>query len=76
MAGSCEEEGKTNIIIFGVADPRRSAADIVAALREQGLLINSVGGQRYRAVTHLQISSKQIDEAGAIFSRVLAHGSC
>jgi len=70
------QQVETNIIIFGVADQRRSPPDIVAALREQGLLINSIGGQRYRAVTHLQISSKQIEEAGAIFSRVLASGSC
>ncbi len=63
---------ETNIVIFEVVDQRRSPAELVAALKEQGLLINAIGGQSFRAVTHLNVSAKQIDEAGAIFSRVLA----
>ena len=63
---------ETNIVIFDVEDQRRTPADIVAALRGQGVLINAIGGRRYRAVTHLNISAKQIDEAGAVFARVLA----
>lgn len=70
------QQVETNIIIFGIDDQRRSPMDIVAALREQGLLINSVGGHRYRAVTHLQVSSEQIKEAGEIFARVLKSGTC
>ncbi len=63
---------ETNIIIFDVVDHRRPPTELVAALKEQGVLINAIGGQRYRAVTHLNISSKQIDEAGEIFARILA----
>ncbi|ALA58118.1 threonine aldolase family protein [Nitrospira moscoviensis] len=63
---------ETNIVIFDVEDQRRTPAEIVAALRGQGVLINAIGGRRYRAVTHLNISAKQIDEAGAVFARVLA----
>jgi threonine aldolase len=63
---------ETNIVIFDIVDPRRTPAEIVAALKEEGVLINAIGGQSYRAVTHLNISSKQIDEAGAIFARVLS----
>lgn len=62
----------TNIVIFDIVDHRRTPADIVSALKEQGVLINAIGGTRYRAVTHLDISSKQIDEAGTAFSRVLS----
>ncbi len=62
---------ETNIVIFDVTDQRRTPAEIVAALKEQGVLINAIGGLSYRAVTHLNISSKQIDEAGAVFARVL-----
>ena len=62
---------ETNIIIFDVVDHRRSPAELVAALKDQGVLINAIGGHRYRAVTHLNISSKQIDEAGEIFARIL-----
>lgn len=62
---------ETNIVIFDVTDQRRTPAEIVAALKEQGVLINAIGGLSYRAVTHLNVSSKQIDEAGAVFARVL-----
>jgi threonine aldolase len=62
---------ETNIVIFDIVD-ERPAADIVSALKKEGVLINAIGKQRYRAVTHLNISSKQIDEAGAVFARVLS----
>lgn len=62
---------ETNIVIFEVIDQRRTPQEIVAALKQQGVLINAVGGLSYRAVTHLNISSKQIEEAGTIFARVL-----
>ncbi len=62
---------ETNIVIFDVTDQQRTPAEIVAALKEQGLLINAIGGLSYRAVTHLNVSAKQIDEAGAIFTDVL-----
>ncbi|NJN37307.1 MAG: aminotransferase class I/II-fold pyridoxal phosphate-dependent enzyme, partial [Nitrospiraceae bacterium] len=62
---------ETNIVIFDVTDQRRTPAEIVAALKEQGVLINAIGGLSYRAVTHLNVSAKQIDEAGAVFTRVL-----
>lgn len=64
---------ETNIVIFDIVDHRRAPAEIVAALKAQGVLINAIGGQSYRAVTHLNISAKQIDEAGAIFARVLSN---
>ncbi|MDH5669023.1 MAG: beta-eliminating lyase-related protein, partial [Nitrospira sp.] len=62
---------ETNIVIFEVIDQRRTPQEIVAALKQQGVLINAVGGRSYRAVTHLNISAKQIEEAGTIFARVL-----
>jgi threonine aldolase len=64
---------ETNIVIFEVTDQRRSPSEIVAVLKEQGVLINAIGGRSYRAVTHLNVSSQQIDEAGAVFTRVLTH---
>jgi threonine aldolase len=64
---------ETNIVIFEVIDPQWPPATLVAALKEAGVLINAIGGLSFRAVTHLNISMKQIDEAGAIFARVLSH---
>jgi threonine aldolase len=63
---------ETNIVIFDIVDEPRSPAELVAALKEQGVLINATGGKSYRAVTHLNISEKQIDEAAAVFSKVLS----
>lgn len=62
---------ETNIIFFDVKSSR-SPADLVAALKAEGLLINAVGGNTYRAVTHLDVSADDIDRAGMIFSRVLS----
>ena len=62
---------ETNIVIFDIIDEQRSSAELVAALKEHGVLINAVGGQSYRAVTHLHITDKQIDEAAAVFAKVL-----
>ena len=62
---------ETNIVIFQITDQQRSPAEIVAALKQEGVLINAIGGSSYRAVTHLNVSAKQIDEAGAVFARVL-----
>lgn len=62
---------ETNIVIFDIVDEHRTPAELVAALKEQGVLINAVGGQSYRAVTHLHITDKQIDEAVTVFAKVL-----
>ncbi len=63
---------ETNILIFDIHDERRTPTELVAALKEQGVLINALGGNTYRAVTHLNIAGKQIDEAAAIFTKVLS----
>ncbi|MEK6784747.1 MAG: low-specificity L-threonine aldolase [Nitrospirota bacterium] len=62
---------ETNIVIFDIVDEHRSPAELIAALKEHGVLINAVGGQSYRAVTHLHITDKQIDEAADVFANVL-----
>jgi threonine aldolase len=63
---------ETNIVLFEVNDPRWPPAALIAALKAAGVLVNAIGGRSFRAVTHLNVSEKQIEEAGAIFARVLA----
>ncbi len=63
---------ETNILIFDIVDERRSPIELVAALKAHGVLINAIGGQSYRAVTHLQITDKQIDDAAVVFTDVLS----
>jgi len=62
---------ETNIVIFDIPDSRLSPADLVAQFKEHGVLIHAIGGRSFRAVTHLNISTKQIDEAAEVFARVL-----
>ncbi len=62
---------ETNIVMFDIVDEQRSPAELVAILKQHGVLINAVGGQSYRAVTHLHITDKQIDDAAAIFAKIL-----
>ena len=62
---------ETNIIIFEIHDARRTSSEIVASLKEAGVLINAIGGHRFRAVTHLDIEEHDIEEAGRIFTAVL-----
>ncbi len=63
---------ETNIVIFDVPDPRLAPADLVTQLKDHGVLIHAIGGRSFRAVTHLNISSKQIDEAAEVFAQVLS----
>lgn len=65
------DDVETNIVFFDVKEPGRSPAGIVAALKDDGVLLNAVGGSRFRAVTHLGISAADIQRAGAILTRVL-----
>jgi threonine aldolase len=68
---------ETNIVMFEVAGLTGSPQEFLADLRREGVLINLVshppgGHPTFRAVTHLDVASADIDEAGAVFARVLA----
>jgi len=65
---------ETNILVFDVRlqSLGRSAADIIAALKQAGVLINALGETTFRAVTHLDVSAQDIDEAGQVFAQVLS----
>jgi len=60
---------ETNIVIFGVVG--RSAAEVVAAVADQGVRVLATGPQRIRAVTHLGVSAEDIEAALAAFAKVL-----
>lgn len=61
----------TNIVIFDVIGHRLAPAALVAALRQEGVLINSLGGNSFRAVTHLDVTTESIDRAYDIFAKLL-----
>ena len=66
------DQVESNIVIFEATNGRRSAGDIIAALKQDGVLINAVGPRTFRAVTHLDISGKDIDAAADVFRKVLS----
>jgi threonine aldolase len=61
----------SNIVIFDVVGHKLTPPAIVAALKQDGVLINAIGGTSFRAVTHLDVSTKQIDAAVEAFAQVL-----
>jgi threonine aldolase len=62
---------ETNIVWFDVKG-RLSAADAAVALRDHGVLIGGYGQSRMRAVTHLDVSTADIDSALGALRKVLA----
>ena len=62
---------ETNILFFDVHSPQLSIPDFITALKQQGVLLNTVGGKTCRAVTHLDVSADAIGHAADIVARVL-----
>lgn len=57
----------TNIVIFEIDPSWGTATSLRDSLHARGILCMAVGGQAVRLVTHLDVTSEQIDEAcGAI----------
>jgi threonine aldolase len=54
-----EEAPETNIVAFDVPDVRR----FLEHTRKRGLLINPVSSSRFRAVTHLDVTRSDVEEA-------------
>ena len=63
-------EVDTNILIFDVNERLGSASDFVAALRDRGVSMFAIAPQRIRAVTHLDVTEKDVRQATEILSEV------
>jgi threonine aldolase len=57
---------QTNIIVFRLTDDAPDAPTVVARARERGVLLFNIGPRTVRAVTHLDVSRKQCEEAAEI----------
>ena len=57
----------SNIVVVPVPDP----APVVAAAREEGVLVSAVGATSLRMVTHLDVSAEDADRAAAVLSRLV-----
>ena len=61
---------ETNIVIFDISKTRYSPPQAVEALKKEGVLVVPFGKTLLRAVTHLDISAKDIEKAIAVFHKV------
>ncbi|KPK78129.1 MAG: threonine aldolase [Phycisphaerae bacterium SM23_30] len=61
---------ETNIVIFKVLT--MSALELADQLRQEGVLVSPRDAQNVRAVTHLDVTSDQIDQAINIFNKILS----
>ncbi|MCK4413148.1 MAG: aminotransferase class I/II-fold pyridoxal phosphate-dependent enzyme [Candidatus Eisenbacteria sp.] len=66
------EAVETNIVYFDVDPQIASAADLCAALHEDGIWMLPIARQRVRAVTHLEVSREGIDHAISVLERILS----
>lgn len=64
-------EPETNILMFDILAPYLSAADVVARLRQHGVLMVEFTERRVRAVTHLDIDDEGIDRAADALAEAL-----
>lgn len=62
----------TNLVFFDVTKPGWTAPKLMAAMKENGVGIGAFGPRTVRVVTHLDVTSDDIDSALVTFSKVLA----
>ena len=61
---------ETNMVLFGVAD----TAGFLRATRARELLVNPIAPGRFRAVTHLDVTDADVDEALGRIEEVMKEG--
>lgn len=60
----------TNIVVIDTGE--RSSGEVLAAARERGVVVSSLGPRTLRAVTHLDASRADCEQAGAVLGEILA----
>ena len=64
-----EKTVETNIVLFGISS--KPANQVAEQLYQSGVHVLATGPEAIRAVTNLDISSRQIKEAVSVFEKVL-----
>ena len=64
-------EIETNLVYFDVSGTGRSGPELSDALRQRGVHIGAMAETTMRAVTHLDVSEDDVQEAADIFAEVL-----
>jgi len=63
---------QTNIIIIDVEKTGRQPDEILAALKARGVLLSAGNYMGLRAVTHLDVSRAEVEQAAAVIKEVMA----
>ena len=63
---------ETNIVVFEVVRSDRSTQELLQAFKEAGVLLNAIGDHLFRAVTHLDVSNTDVEQATHKIGKVLA----
>jgi threonine aldolase len=64
---------QTNIVIFDVAQTKRTAADLAGTLASHRILAHVIGPHALRMVTHCDVDRAGIDRALAVFAGILSN---
>ena len=62
---------ETNIVIFDVANSGMTASQVAEAMKKEGVLIHPIGKTQIRLVTHLDVTSEDIEMALKAFRKLL-----
>src|SRR5262245_35914258 len=62
---------ETNIVIFFLADDAPDTATVIAGARARGVCVVAFGRRTVRAVTHLDVSHEQCEQAAAVLLDVV-----
>lgn len=65
------EDVETNIIIFDVSQSGMTAPQVTEAMKKEGVLIHAFGKTQIRLVTHLDVTSEEIEISLKSFKKVL-----
>ena len=65
------ESVETNIIIFDIAGIGMSSAHLAEGMKKEGVLIHALPNQKIRLVTHLDVSSEDVERALKAFKKIL-----
>jgi threonine aldolase len=63
------EPVETNIVCVGIRRTGFSAAELLPRLQSDGLMVSSNAPHRLRLVTHMDVSTEEIDRAAAVIRR-------
>jgi threonine aldolase len=65
---------QSNIVIWEMGADAPDAPTVVAGAKAAGVLISALGPRTVRAVTHLDVSREQCEEAGDIVAEIMTRG--